>query len=397
MAPEGLTRDLNSLPAQPEQHRDPEIGQNAAGGPAPVPEVVINRSSGAELDRRRLQRLQATGLMILAVAAVLTLVYYAKVVLVILLISILLAFVLAPLVDFLLTRHVPRALGALVAVALLTGVLGFLTYVSYNRAFDFIHDLPNYKSEIQSLIGRFTRQAETITKSTETVLEENKEEKNVITVRQASSWTDMLGPYASAVTETVLTITFVPFLVYFMLSWQDHVRSASVMLFKMENRNTAYVMLGLIAAMIRSFIVGNLIIGLFLSAGSVVVFGLLHLPYFYFFGVMSGFLSLVPYLGVILALVPPLIGGLGHTTTAEMAIIILTVFGLHLAAMNVLYPKILGKRLQLNPLAVTISLLFWGWLWGAIGLVLAVPIMGAAKIVFDHIEPLRPYGTWLGE
>jgi len=397
MAPEGLTRDLNSLPAQPEQHRDPEIGQNAAGGPAPIPEVVINRSSGAELDRRRLQRLQATGLMILAVAAVLTLVYYAKVVLVILLISILLAFVLAPMVDFLLTRHVPRALGALVAVALLTGVLGFLTYVSYNRAFDFIHDLPNYKSEIQSLIGRFTRQAETITKSTETVLEENKEEKNVITVRQASSWTDMLGPYASAVTETVLTITFVPFLVYFMLSWQDHVRSASVMLFKMENRNTAYVMLGLIAAMIRSFIVGNLIIGLFLSAGSVVVFGLLHLPYFYFFGVMSGFLSLVPYLGVILALVPPLIGGLGHTTTAEMALIILTVFGLHLAAMNVLYPKILGRRLQLNPLAVTISLLFWGWLWGAIGLVLAVPIMGAAKIVFDHIEPLRPYGTWLGE
>ena len=397
MAPESLTRDLNSLPAQPEQHRDPEIGQNAAGGPAPVPEVVINRSSVAELDRRRLQRLQATGLMILAVAAVLTLVYYAKVVLVILLISILMAFVLAPLVDFLLTRHVPRALGALVAVALLTGVLGFLTYVSYNRAFDFIHDLPNYKSEIQSLIGRFTRQAETITKSTETVLEENKEEKNVITVRQASSWTDILGPYASAVTETVLTITFVPFLVYFMLSWQDHVRSASVMLFKMENRNTAYVMLGLIAAMIRSFIVGNLIIGLFLSAGSVVVFGLLHLPYFYFFGVMSGFLSLVPYLGVILALVPPLIGGLGHTTTAEMAIIILTVFGLHLAAMNVLYPKILGKRLQLNPLAVTISLLFWGWLWGAIGLVLAVPLMGAAKIVFDHIEPLRPYGTWLGE
>lgn len=397
MTPESLTRDLNSLPAQPEQHRDPEIGENAAGGRAPIPEVVINRSSVAELERRRLQRLQTTALMILAVAGVLTLVYYAKVVLVILLISILLAFVLAPLVDFLLTRHVPRALGALVAVALLTGLLGFLTYVSYNRAFDFIHDLPNYKSEIQSLIGRFTRQAETITKSTETVLEENKEEKNVITVRQASSWTDMLGPYASAVTETVLIITFVPFLVYFMLSWQDHVRSASVMLFKMENRNTAYVMLGLIAAMIRSFIVGNLIIGLVLSAGSVVVFGLLHLPYFYFFGVMSGFLSLVPYLGVVLALVPPLIGGLGHTTTAEMALILLTVFALHLAAMNVLYPKILGKRLQLNPLAVTISLLFWGWLWGAIGLVLAVPIMGATKIVFDHIEPLRPYGTWLGE
>jgi predicted PurR-regulated permease PerM len=51
----------------------------------------------------------------------------------------------------------------------------------------------------------------------------------------------------------------------------------------------------------------------------------------------------------------------------------------------------------LNPLAVTISLLFWGWLWGAMGLILAVPIMGACKIICDHIERLRPYGAWLGE
>ena len=51
-----------------------------------------------------------------------------------------------------------------------------------------------------------------------------------------------------------------------MLSWKDHVRTASVMLFSMENRNTAYVMLGLISGMIRSFIVGNFIIGVFLSS-----------------------------------------------------------------------------------------------------------------------------------
>ena len=108
---------------------------------------------------------------------------------------------------------------------------------------------------------------------------------------------DYLSHNMSSVTEVVLAITFVPFLIYFMLSWQDHVRAASVMLFRMENRNTAYVTLGLIAAMIRSFIVGNFMIGLFLSAASMAAFGLLGLPYFYFLGVMSGFLSLVPYLG----------------------------------------------------------------------------------------------------
>src|ERR1039457_6532664 len=105
----------------------------------------------------------------------------------------------------------------------------------------------------------------------------------------------MVSRNASLVSEMVLAITFVPFLVFFMLSWQDHVRSASVMLFSMENRNTAYVRLGLIARMIRSFIVGNFIIGVFLAACSIAVFGMMGLPYFHFLGAMSGVLSLIPY------------------------------------------------------------------------------------------------------
>ena len=77
--------------------------------------------------------------------------------------------------------------------------------------------------------------------------------------------------------------------------------------------------------------------------------------------------------------------------------VVFAVLGTHLLAMNVLYPKLLGSRLRLNPLAVTITLLFWGWIWGAIGLVLAIPITGAIKIVFDHVESMKPYADWLGE
>ena len=192
-------------------------------------------------------------------------------------------------------------------------------------------------------------------------------------------------------------ISFIPFLVYFMLSWQDHVRAATVMLFKMENRNTAYVTLGRISAMIHSFINGNLAVGIFTSIISLIVFGALHLPYFYFLGFISGFLSLIPYLGVVLALIPPVVAGIGVLHSGGMVAIIATVLGVHVFALNVLYPKLIGKRLQLNPLAVTVSLLIWGFLWGAPGLILAVPITGAMKIIFDNVESLRPYGAWLGE
>jgi predicted PurR-regulated permease PerM len=169
------------------------------------------------------------------------------------------------------------------------------------------------------------------------------------------------------------------------------------MLFPMKSRNTAYVTLGLISAMIRSFMVGNLLIGIFLGAMTTVVFWLLHLPFFYIVGFISGFLSLVPYLGVVLAVAPPIFVGLGHVGSTELVYMIMAVLGLHMLALNVLYPKILGRRLQLNPLAVTMALLIWASLWGAIGLLLAIPITAAMKIIFDHVEPLKPYGVWLGE
>jgi len=392
--PDHLLDNLES-PAPP--RHDPDVGADAPGGPEPVTTVSINRSTVAELEQRSILRLQTSALLILAAGAVLSLIYIAKLVLIIILVSILISFVLAPVVDFLDRFEIPRGLGSFLAVLALVLLTAGATYVSYSRAMSFMHELPMYKVRIQSMVGQIREQAHEIEQTTETVLPATEEDKKAVTIKQSSSWTDMLSRNASSVTEIVLALTFIPFLVFFMLSWQDHVRSSSVMLFSMENRNTAYVMLGLVAGMIRSFIVGNFIIGVFLSLCSMAIFGLIGLPYFYFLGVISGFLSLIPYLGLMLAIIPPLIADLGHLTTATSLVIVGAVLGLHLVAMNVLYPKILGKRLQLNPLAVTLALLFWGWLWGAMGLILAVPITGALKIICDHIERLRPYGAWMGE
>jgi predicted PurR-regulated permease PerM len=148
--------------------------------------------------------------------------------------------------------------------------------------------------------------------------------------------------------------------------------------------------------MIRSFLLGSLLIGLTIGAISTLVFALLHLPYFYFTGFLSGFLSLVPYLGIILAPLPPMLAGADVIGVKDTLLILAVVTVLHVIAVNLLYPKVLGNRLRLNPVVLTIALLFWGWLWGGVGLLLAIPITAAMKITFDHIVPLRPYGKWMG-
>jgi predicted PurR-regulated permease PerM len=337
--------------------------------------------------------------IVVAAIAVIGLVYLLKLVLVTILSSVLLAFVLEPFVSRLARIGIPRAAGALLAVALMVGLAGGLTYFFYSRAVDFATQLPKYSGKIRSSLANLRAQTSKIEESTRSVIASPNAGKPpmAVEIREAPGLSSLISAGSGRLGEVLLAISFIPFLVYFMLTWKDHAHSSTVRLFPKEHRLVAHRTVGRISTMIRSFIAGNVLVGLVSAAVSTIVFWRLGIPYFYFLGVISGFVSLIPYLGVFLALLPPLAAGIGVVDKTGVGIILLTVIGLHLLSMNVLYPKIVGKRLRLNPLAVTLSLLFWAWIWGAMGLILAVPLVGATKIVCDYVDPLRGLGAWLGD
>jgi predicted PurR-regulated permease PerM len=337
--------------------------------------------------------------IVVAVIAVIGLTYLLKLVLVTTLASLLLAFVLEPLVSGLSRIRVPRAFGALLAVLLMVGLAVGLTFFFYGRAVDFATQLPKYSGKIRSTLAILREQTSQIEESTRSVIASPRVGKTplAVEIQEAPGLSRVISAGGGTLGEVFLAITFVPFLVYFMLTWKDHAHSTTVRLFPREHRLVAHRTVGRISTMIRSFIAGNVLIGLINTLVSTIVFWQLGIPYFYFLGVISGFASLVPYLGVFLALLPPFAGGLGIVDRSGVLIILLTVVGLHVLTLNVLYPKIVGKRLRLNPLAITLSLLFWAWIWGAMGLILAVPIVGATKIMCDYIDPLRGLGAWLGD
>jgi predicted PurR-regulated permease PerM len=333
-------------------------------------------------------------LTLLGMALIVMFAYYGESVLAVLFFAILLSFMLSPVVQALEYLHLPRATAALISMVALLAMLYGVTVASYKQALIFADNIPKYSQKIRVILQPFQQDAEKLEKSGDVV--GTPEDTNVVPVRQVTSWSEVLTHGAGTLTDILLAASFVPFLAYFLLTWQSHARSATVMLFPLHHRNTAFVTLGLIGKMLQSFIVGNLLIGLLISGVSVAIFGLLHVPFFYFVGFLSGFLSLVPYLGIVLAMVPPILVGV-ELEAGSLVVVVLCVIGLHLFGLNVLYPKLLGSRLRINPLAVTIALLFWGAVWGAVGLVLAIPITGAIKIVFDHVESMKPYADWLGE
>jgi predicted PurR-regulated permease PerM len=193
--------------------------------------------------------------------------------------------------------------------------------------------------------------------------------------------------------------SFVPFLVYFFLSWGDHLKSRLLFTLEGDRRYTVAKALDGVGDMVRAYVVGNFLLGLLLSVASGILFASVGLPYWIVVAPVSGFLSLVPYIGLPLALIPPLIAALGLPTPEPALFLFLSVSValLHLFALNLLYPKFVGSRVHLNPLMVTLSLMFFGMLWGGIGLLLAIPITAAAKALCDNIASLQPYGRLLGD
>lgn len=336
--------------------------------------------------------------IVVAVVAVLGLAYLLKVVMVTTFSAVLLAFIIDPLVNWLERIRIPRSAGSLIGVVLLLVVALGLSYFFYSRAVDFATELPKYSSKIRDTIGRIRYQTNKIAQSTRSVVGPPDKTKAIpVQVKAEPDLFSLISGDGASVLDDILAVSFVPFLVYFMLTWKDHAHRATVRLFAEEHRPVAHRTVARISNMIRAFIVGNATVGLLNSAVGIAVFWALGIPYFYFVGVISGFVSLIPYLGVFLALLPPLAAGIGILGKTAVLIVFVTVVGLHIVTMNVFYPKVVGKRLRLNPLAVTLSLLFWAWIWGTMGLLLAVPLVGATKITCDHIDSMRGFGAWLGE
>lgn len=336
--------------------------------------------------------------IVVAVIATIGLIYLLKLVLLTILCAILLAYLFEPPVNWLARLHVPRWLGAAIVVTLALVAGAGTVYFSYNRAVEFGDELPRYSARFRDTLGSIRASADSLNKHVQSIVEPpNGKEKAVpVKLQESHGITQMIFENTGTISDLLLSIGFIPFLVYFMLTLKQHTHVATVRLFPKEHRLLAHRTIGRISAMIRTYLVANVLVGVISAIIFTLIFWRLGIQYPYFVAAISGFASLIPYVGVFLALLAPL-ADIGTLDKTGIAIVVVAVIGLHLITMNVLYPKFIGRRLRLNPLAVSMSLLFWAWIWGAAGLLLAIPLLGVAKIICDHVEPLRGLGAWLGE
>jgi predicted PurR-regulated permease PerM len=382
---------------------------------------VYSQSTSAE-------RTYRVAVSILATAGGVALLYYGQVFFITVIIAFMIAFLLEPAVRLLMKIRMPRGLASVLVCALWLACLYFAGLGLYTEGLAMAEDLPAYGARINELVDSAAVRVEGFEKNVyRTLVPRRFQEQDVIPqaqpelpaargkrkapdpppfappvqevrVRQEpTAVVSYVYDYLRSFYNVLLMASFIPFLVYFILSWGDHLRSRLLFTLEGEPRYTVAKALDGVGDMVRAYVVGNFLLGVLLSMASVILFAAVKLPYFPVVGPLSGFLSLVPYIGMPLALIPPMIAALPEGNPTLYLFLLASVGLLHLFALNLLYPKFVGSRVHLNPLAVTIALMLWGMLWGGIGLILAIPITAGIKAICDNVSSLKPYGRLLGD
>ncbi len=369
---------------------------------------------------------------LIAITALVALLYYGRDFFVALIFSAVFAFILDPAVLMVMKLRVPRGIATPIVIGISAVAIYSLTILAWTQVRSLAADVPTYTSRLSELIDKANGQLDDMEQRTlQTVVpkslrqhEEQIQQKpqEAMRARRKKSAVSVPVPpppplvqqvriipeprpviaslygYVSRYLHVLVMVSFVPFLVYFMLSWRDRIGDSFLHLFRGEQQDAverAWIGIG---NSTRAYVVGNFFLWVILSTFSALVFFFLGVPYWGLIGAFSGFLSLMPYVGLPLSILPPLLATLAVPNKFKtVLLVIVSAAALHVLAMNFLYVKIIGRRVRLNPLALTISLMFWGAVWGGIGLILAVPITAAIKEVCDNVESLHVYGELLGE
>jgi predicted PurR-regulated permease PerM len=344
-------------------------------------------------------------LWVIVIAIVVAFGYFASSLCITFLLAGFLAILLDPIPTYFERFHIPRLIST--AILIITGVLlvSFLIYVSYSRASVMIDDIPAYADRIREAVKPLSQRIEQLQKSAGSITS-NPSPKRVQEVRMSETpaWPSYLIRGVGSAWGAVIIGGIVPFLMFFMLVRKSHLYNWLANAFgeKMDvPKFTARL-----AKMVRGFALGNLVIGAIMATITVAVLYELKLQGAVPLGIASGVLNLIPFVGALLAATLPLLAAtLQFDSAGPYFVILLTVIALHIISANILVPKFIGSRVNIGPVAATMGMLFWGWMWGVMGILLAVPLTAFVKLVADchpsliHISNLlaetsRPVPNW---
>ena len=380
------------------------------GAPGEPPPVVVD--AGPPAPARNLP------LAVLAVIATIVLLQYASAVFIPVTIALLISYALSPPVTSLQKRGLPPALGAGLVLLLLLALLGIGAYKLTDQVVQIVDRVPTAARHLRAQVSEHRRQRGGVVEKMQRAATEVDRTAAVATPDTSSAAPDVTGVQPVQIVEppfslrsylwsgsmTFLSFTgqfvMVLFLVYFFLVTGDLYKRKLVKIAgpTLTHKKLTVQILDEINRQIESFMRVTVLTSVLVAVATSLALWWLGLEQYVVWGLLAGIFNSIPYLGPVIVT-----GGLGAVAFLQFdsipkAVTICAVaFAITSLEGFLLTPTLMSRASRINSAAIFTGLLFWSWIWGIWGTVLAVPMLMMIKAVCDHIEELQPVGELLGE
>ncbi|HTY00567.1 MAG TPA: AI-2E family transporter [Bacteroidota bacterium] len=298
-----------------------------------------------------------------------------------------------PLISILRARRIPLALCVVAVLLIVAAMLTAILLIITGGVQSIVAQAPKYQDNLTKLVQSFDAWSSSFL----ALMGKHVAHVELADSVQLSSITSILasgaGSFFNLLANMFLTLLFLIFLLLGSEDFPAKIYKA----FSTEDSYRLTEIMTMINAKVRRYLVTKTIINVIVAGATVIILLAFGVDFPYFIGILTFFLNYIPNFGPLMAVALPVLTsllGLQSWGFILALAIVLVVF--HSVIGNFVEPKWMGSSLDLSPLAVLLSLIFWGWVWGVWGMILAVPITSIIKIGCEHIVPLKPVALLMG-
>lgn len=356
-------------------------------------------------------------LTVLAAIGLVLMLQYTQSILIPIVLGILMAYALEPFVTWLARVRVPRSIGAALVLILLVGVIGGAAYSLTDEVMQIVAQVPEAAQRLQQRVrvhkkngnGAVQQVQKAATSLEQTAQEASQQTQPVkpppgITkvqiVEPAFKADDYLYWGGMGLMVALGQFAIILFLVYFFLVTGDLYKRKIVKIAgpHLWQKKLTVQILDDINLQIASFMRVQILTSVIVAVATMAALWYLGLNQWVVWGLAAGIFNSIPYLGPVLVSAGLGIVAFMQFDNVPRTIVVCAVaFAITSLEGFLLMPALMGRAARMNPVAIFVGLLFWSWIWGVWGAILAVPMLMMVKAVCDHIEELQPVGELLGE
>ncbi len=302
-----------------------------------------------------------------------------------LIIAWLLSFLIGPAINFMTARKIPTTLAVIIILIILVGVFYLSFTFLYARFAAFAAAYPKYHARFTELIALITGKW-------------NLEFDPLAGI----NWGQNIGRFLATLSRSIFVfisqLVLVVIFLFFILMGKPFFRYKILKSFSAEDADQIAGITFSITGQIRRYLSLQFLISFTTGVLVWLALEIIGVDFAVTWGALAFFLNFIPTVGTIVASIPPILLALiqFYPSLWPGVVTLISLLTIQLGMGNALAPKLMGDQLNLSPVVVLLSLLFWGWLWGIVGALLSIPIAAAIKIVCENIETLHPISVMMG-